>query len=345
VAQQKTATEAPPSEGSLGPYRLTEDCAVGHVARICKGIDRTTEQKVLIRVVEPLVCRNERLRAVLEGLRDPASPRRVQDPHILRLLDVGIHGDSYYVVHEDFGGVPLDEYVKESRPSLKEALALARAIAECVRAVHAHRLVHGDLKPQNILVARDAHGGPLVKVALADLAHDAADAMISIYSELVATPKYLSPEQIQGTSATPGSDLFSLGVIFYELFSGREPFPAESPIGYLHGNVSVELRPLSTVDPAVPLDLSAVVERLLAREPRFRYRTVQALLDDLDRVETRLAGVGFEPVLPGTDSAFAPTPSEAPASASKAASPRRAWPRSSEVPASPDPGTSTRPPS
>jgi formylglycine-generating enzyme required for sulfatase activity len=311
------------SEETLGPYRLTECRAEGHIARICKGLDRATGQKVLIRLVDPLACRNERIRAVLEELRDPACPRRVVDPHILKILDVGVRRDSYFIVHEDFGGIPLDEYVKETRPSLKESLVLARAIAECVRAVHGYRLIHGDLKPQNILVGRDAAGRLVVKVALADLAHDAADAMLSVYGDLLGTPKYLSPEQIQGKTATSGSDLFSLGVILYELFSGREPFPAESPIGYLHANVATDLQPLAGVDTAVPSDLGAVVGRLLARQPRNRYRTAQALLDDLDRVEARLGGAAPEPVPPGADSAFAPVAPVAPVAPEAALPPAR----------------------
>ena len=239
--EQEAVMGEPRSEETLGSYRLTECRAEGHIARVCKGSTARPGRRSSSASWTRWPAATSASARCSKDLRDPDCPRRVQDPHILKILDVGLRGDSYYIVHEDFGGVPLDEYVKETRPALKESLDLARAIAECVRAVHGYRLVHGDLKPQNILVARDARGQPVVKVALADLAHDAADAMISIYGELVGTPKYLSPEQIQGKSATAGSDLFSLGVILYELFSGREPFPAESPIGYLHANVATDL--------------------------------------------------------------------------------------------------------
>lgn len=292
---------------SIGQYRLMESRPAegATAARLWKAVDRTTGQNVLLRLLDPLASRNKQMRHALEELRDPANPRRVQDPHIVRTLDVGTRGEAYYVVFEDFGGVPLDEHLREGRPSLREGLRLAREIAECLRAVHGHKLVHGDLKPQNILVGRDKYGKPVVKIALADLACHAADAMVSIYGELVGTPKYLAPEQILGRRATGVSDVFALGVIFYEMFSGREPFPAEGPLGYLHANASADAPPLAGADPSVPADLGRIVMRMLARDPKRRYRSAQALVDDLERIEARLDGIAPEAVPAGADSVFA----------------------------------------
>lgn len=287
----------------LGRYRLGECKAEGPLGRLYKGVDERSGQKVLIRMVDPVVSRNERIRNVLEDLRDPHGERRLHDASVLRILDVGVQGEAYCVVFEDFPGLPLDEFLGRERLPLREALQLARLIAESVRAVHSHKIVHGDIKPRNVLVTRNQQGHTVVKLALADLAHATADGMVAVYGELVGTPKYLSPEQIEGKCATPGSDVFSLGVLFYELFSGKEPFPSQGPLGYLRANAEAE--PLSQANPEIPSEFGRVVDRMLARDPRGRYRTVQALLDDIEHVEAKLDGE--EPAaLPGSDSAFAP---------------------------------------
>ena len=298
---------------TIGQYRIEGCIAEGNLARLCKAVDRTNGQSVMIRLVDQLVCRNELVRASLEALRDPQHPRRARDPHFLQILDAGIHGDAYYVVKEYFESLPLDQYLARENPSLQEKLRLARLILECLRAVHGHRMAHGDVKPQNILVGRDRNGKTQVKLALSDMATSPAHGMISICGELLATPKYLSPEQALGKPATDGSDLFALGVVFYEMFAGREPFPADSPLAYLRTNTDTPLLPADKVNPQVPADLARVLARLLARELDDRYRHAQSVLDDLDRVESAMNGVTPRcarrtalPVPPGSDSAFAP---------------------------------------
>jgi formylglycine-generating enzyme required for sulfatase activity/tRNA A-37 threonylcarbamoyl transferase component Bud32 len=290
---------------AIGQYRLGDARLEGTVARVYKAVDRTTGRHVVLRVLDPLVSRNAQMRALLEELRDARSPRRLQDPHVLHVLDVGLKGESYYIVYEDFDGLPLDEFVREKRPTLNEGIQLARQIAEALRAVHGHRIIHSDVKPQNILVGRDRFNKFVVKLAPADLAVSAPEAALAIYGELIGTPKYLAPERIQGKMPTGASDLFALGIVFYELFTGREPYSSATPVGYLYANMTGRIPPPCAVDTAVPTDLGRVIQRMLATDPRERYRTAQAVIDDLDRVESDLNGVAHEPVQPGADSIFA----------------------------------------
>ena len=298
----------PLPQENLGPYKLLECRAKGPIASLYTAEDRARGGKVLIRIVEPLASRNPQIRAALEELRNPQSHRRIHDPSILRILDVGVRDESYFVVYEYADAMPLNQFLRETRPPLKEALVLARMLAEALRAIHGYGIVHGDIKPQNVLIGRDSRSQPLVKIALADLAHTASESMISVLGEIVGTPRYLSPEQIEGKRATPASDIFSLGVLFYELFTGAEPFPADNALGYLHANAQAKVRPLYEVDTSIPVDLSRVVERMLARDPHGRYRSAQAVLDDLERVEAQLGGTAPLPTRPVADSAFASAP-------------------------------------
>jgi formylglycine-generating enzyme required for sulfatase activity/serine/threonine protein kinase len=290
---------------TFGPFQVVEEIADEPMARICRAVHIIEEQKVILHILHPAISKNPQIRTVLEELSDPHSSRRIVDPAVVRVVDTGNERGHYYIAYEDFGGVPLNKYLKQERPALRKGLNLAVLIAESVRAIHARRMVHGDLKPDNILIGRTRDNRLVVKIATVDLAHATSSSGISVSGELVGTPKFMSPEQIEGKRAGFPSDIFALGIIFYEMFSGREPFPSQGPLGYVRANVQSQHAPLSQAETTAPADLSRVIDRMLTKSPTARYRRADALLDDLERVEARLEGhrVGVQPH--GTDSAFA----------------------------------------
>ena len=290
---------------AFGPYRILETLSKGPIADLCRAVHGESGSKALLRIVHPNMARNPGIRAVLDELRDPQSPRRIDDVGVLRILDVGGEGDRIYVACENFRGMPLNRYLSEHRPTVGEALMLATQIAASLRSVHDRRVVHGDIKPENILVAPAGKDRVVVKLAMADLATAASEATLSLYGEAVGTPKYMAPEQIDGRRATTASDIFALGIVFYEMFTGREPFSAEGPLSYLRANVEQTPEPPAMVESTVPPELSRVVERMLEKDPARRYRRADALLDDLERVETRLDGRTPATAPPGADSVFA----------------------------------------
>ena len=300
----------PPEQ--IGPYTIIEEIADNPIARLCRAEHEQSGHRVLLRILHPLASRNERLRAAIEDMRDPLSQWRISDPAVLRVVNVGKVGESYFIATEDFDGVGLDEFLRAGRPTLREDLRLALLMAEALRSVHARRIVHGDIKPQNFLVGKTPGNRLAVKLAMADLAHSAADTMISVCGDLIGTPKYMSPEQIRGKRVTHAADLFALGIILYEMFSGRQPFPAANPLGHLQSNLEATPRPLAMVDTAVPAHISQIVERLLQKDPARRYRRTENLVEDLERAEALLEGSAPAAVPPGTDSVFAPAPEPRP---------------------------------
>jgi len=289
----------------VGPYEIIECVSEGSIARVCRAVHTETGRRVLLRILDPLASRNKTLRSIIDDLHDAQSERRIRDPGVLRIVDVGKAGESCFVAYEDFDGIPLNEFLRQGRPPLRQSLQLAILMAQSLRAVHARHVVHGDIKPQNILVARTHNNRFTIKLAMADFAHSAAESMISVSGDLVGTPKYLSPEQIRSKRPTQASDIFALGIVFYELFSDREPFPADGPLGYLRANAEIVPQPLNRIDPAIPATLSKIVERMLQKDPSRRYRHIDHLIEDLERVEAQLAGATPTAPSPGTDSVFA----------------------------------------
>jgi len=142
-------------------------------------------------------------------------------------------------------------------------------------------VIHRDVKPQNILLTESGEA----KVADFGLARAAAAVTITQEGAILGTAHYLSPEQALGQPASPQSDLYSLGVVLYEMLTGKLPHDAETPVGVLMKHVSGQLRLPKEVNPNVPEEINAVTVRLLARDPKYRYQDASDLIDDFERVQ------------------------------------------------------------
>jgi len=249
----------------------------------------------------------------------------IEHPNVLHTLDVGKEGDVHYVAVEDAGGRPLSELLASGPLATDEAIDILHQAAEGLRAAHRRDVVHGHLKPSDIRVGTDEMGRRLVKVAFFDLGVSVADSMAPVYGELLGSPKYLAPEVIRGRLPMPESDVFSLGVIAYEMLTGSEPFPSDNAVGYLFANCSAEARPADEVREGLPHEVALVVARMLEKEPARRYRSMQRLMDDLDRCVAGMRTGRVEVVPYGTDSAFARDYELTRPAGQKPAAPRTSW--------------------
>ena len=285
-------------------YKLDELLHEGATGQLYRAEDSQTGKPVLLKIVSKAVSREPDFRRYIHD-RWAEQENLFEHPNIAQVIDLGRFGDRYYMAIEDPGGTSLQKGISEAPMETDEALELLHQVAEGLRAAHRRNIYHGHLKPSDIYVTRDSAGRPLVKLMFLDMGTTAGDSMLTVFGETMGSPKYMAPEIIQGGSPHPGADIFSLGVIGYELLTGREPFESSHPIGYLFANCEASYVPPHELNEDIPHEVSRVISRCLERDPNKRYGAVQRVVDDLDRCVQTLKTGQVSVVPAGTDSAFA----------------------------------------
>ncbi len=276
----------------VGPYRVLEELGHGGMGTVflAERADGQYEQQVAIKVVrvglgaEVIARRFQAERQILA---------RLQHPNIATLLDGGTTDDGRpYLVMEYIDGTRIDTYCRDHNFSIEQRIALFRTVCEAVQYAHQHFIVHRDLKPDNILITAESTV-KLLDFGIAKLldTDSPTDPNHLMTLEMpVLTPEYASPEQILGNPITTASDVYSLGVVIYELLSGSRPHPladrSELP-ALLRAVCEDEVRPPSSAAPAqrrlLRGDLDAIALRALHQDPAQRYGSVQQLVKDVDR--------------------------------------------------------------
>ncbi len=268
-------------------YQVLEMLGSGGMAVVYKARDLTLGRLVAIKTLRASLTQDSHF---LEGfLQEARAAANLSHPNIVTVHDFGFDQDQYYIVMELLDGQDLKSVIT-SRGALPLDEALELAIQTCAGVGYAHRagVVHCDLKPQNMLVTT----GDRLKVTDFGLAR----VLAAIHSEeaedvVWGTPQYFSPEQAAGQPPTPASDVYSLGVVIYEMISGRLPFLSDSHRSLALSHLHEQPPPLNEVSPGVPEVLAQVVHKVLAKEPAGRYRTA----DQLGRVLASYRGQAYQP--------------------------------------------------
>ncbi len=253
----------------------------GGAAEVYLARDRKLDRDVAFKRLRLQYAHDE---VVVERFeREAALLASLSHPNIVSVYDRGgVEGGLYYIVMEHVPGGNLKERILEEGPlSPEEAAAIALQVARALRAAHERGTVHRDIKPENVLLTESGEA----KVADFGIARTVAASTVTKTGSVVGTAHYLSPEQALGYAATPRSDLYSLGVVLYEMLTGKVPHDAETQVGIVMKHISGRPLPPKDVNPEVPEELDVVVARLLARDPEDRYRDADELIEDLGRVQ------------------------------------------------------------
>jgi serine/threonine-protein kinase len=299
-------------------YHLLATIASGGMAVVYKAQDRLLNRVVAVKVLRPEYAQDP---AFLASFRQEAqAAANLTHPNIVTIYDVGQDGERYYIVMEHVEGRDLKTIIQEEAPfSIGRALDIAIDVCAGVGFAHRAGIVHCDVKPQNVLISPDGR----VKVADFGIAR-AFSTIVPREAETVwGTPHYFAPEQAAGEPPTPASDVYSIGIMLYEMLAGRLPFdgPDHATLALMH--MRDEPTPLHRLNPQVSLQLEQIVRKVLAKEPAARYRSAEHLGRILAGYrEGASQATGFQPVAaPRVSTTGAAAPRERPRPQERVAGP------------------------
>jgi serine/threonine protein kinase len=261
-------------------YEVIEELGGGGMGTVYKVFDQKVNEKVALKLIRPEIAFDTH---TIERFNNELRlARKVTHRNICRLYDLGEHGKLHFITMEYVAGQDLKRMIRMTRElSVGTAVAIGRQICEGL--VESHRLgvVHRDLKPQNIMIDNDGN----VKVMDFGIARSLYSKGVTMTGVLVGTPEYMAPEQAEASDVDHRADIYAMGVILYEMVTGRVPFKGETPL-----SIAIKHREESPVDPCefnaqVSEDLCHVILRCLEKDKANRYQSAEDLLKDLSNIE------------------------------------------------------------
>lgn len=240
---------------------------------VYRAKDRLLGRIVAVKVLHPQYAADADFRDRFQ--REAQSAASLSHPNVVQIYDVGAHDSTHFIVMEYVQGRNLKEILRESgRLPIPTAVYIAQQVCRALAAAHRKGIIHRDVKPHNILVTDENH----VKVTDFGIARAASAVTVTQTGTILGSVHYVSPEQARGRPVTAASDIYSLGVLCYEMLTGRVPFQGESALTVAMKHIDEEPVPLRRWVPEIPPDLEAVVLRALRKNPRHRYADGDAML-------------------------------------------------------------------
>src|SRR5579883_1150433 len=269
-------------EGTLiaGRYEIREHIATGGMASVFKTWDHRVERIVAIKILRSLDKNDQR--AVERFRREARAAAALAHPNAVTIYDFVEEMGQYFLVMEYIHGPTLKQLIGQRRQlQPREAIEIAIQVCAVLQVAHTRGFIHRDIKPQNIMLAWGggaaggslADGGVWVKLTDFGIVRVAEDAGLTNSGIVLGTADYLSPEQARGETLTASSDLYSLGVVMFEMLTGRPPFVGPTAVSIAMQHASANPPPLRQFNPSLPISVERVVMRALEKEPEDRFHS------------------------------------------------------------------------
>jgi len=275
-----------------GRYELIEELGKGGMGKVYKVFDKRIKEEVALKLLKPDIADDEK--TIERFSNELKFARKIVHKNVGRMYDLGKEENAYYITMEYVPGGDLKSFIRRvGQLSVGKSLSIAKQICEGLVEAHSLGVVHRDLKPSNIMIDKEGNA----RIMDFGIARSLKAKGITSEGVIIGTPEYMSPEQVEGKEADQRSDIYSLGIILYEVVTGRVPFKGETPlsIAYKHKHeVPQDPRKLNA---QIPEDLSQLILRCMEKERETRYEGAEELLSELTKIEKGIPTT--EHIVPG----------------------------------------------
>lgn len=265
-----------------GRYELIEKIGDGGMAIVYKAKDRLLKRFIAVKILEPEFVQD--IKFVENFRKESHAAASLSHPNIVSIYDVGQEGNINYIVMELVSGKTLNELIKEEAPmDYRKAADIAKQVAAGLSAAHKKGIVHRDVKPHNILMTEDG----IAKITDFGIAKAVTNTTIVDLGKdnVMGSVHYFSPEQAKGTNVDEKSDIYSLGIVLYEMLTGKVPFDGDNPVTIALMQINEPVTPPSVFNHNVPPGLERIVMKAVEKQPKNRFDSADEMIDALDKME------------------------------------------------------------
>lgn len=274
---------------NLGKYRITERLGRGGMAEVYKAYHPRLDRYVAIKVLHSFLAGGEGFLERFE--REARAVASLRHPNIVLVHDFDMQDDTYFMVMEYVDGITLKDKIEQLSARgeympVDQVISLFQQVTSALDYAHNKGLIHRDIKPSNILLDK----GQQAYLTDFGIAHIVSDSQFTVTGTLVGTPAYMSPEQGKGDKVSSISDIYSLGIILYQLLTGRVPYEADTPLAVIHKHVNEPLPMPRTLNPSLPEVFERIILKALAKDPGQRFSRATELSQALERASQTQPG-------------------------------------------------------
>lgn len=261
-------------------YEIIERIGGGGMALVYKAKCHLLNRYVAVKILRDEYINDEEF--INKFRRESQAAASLSHPNIVNIYDVGVEGNIYYIVMEYIKGKTLKQLIRENgKLSVEKTIRYSMQIAEALNHAHENHVVHRDIKPHNIMITEDER----VKVTDFGIARAATASTVTNTSNVIGSVHYFSPEQARGGYTDEKSDIYSLGIVMYEMLTGRVPFQGDSPISVALKHIQDDILPPSKFEENIPIGLEKIIMKCVQKDQALRYSTAEELLLDLKKVK------------------------------------------------------------